>query len=117
MHAIDRLFTRDFWNTHYYELILFFQQQGVIYINTAQSGMMYNMQSTQTATGNQLEYHQMSMPHMQGYYSQQPTILPNNQQQACHSNRNQMPMQGYYGRQPPSVATANQHHNINAQQL
>ncbi|VDH99996.1 Hypothetical predicted protein [Mytilus galloprovincialis] len=92
-------------------------QQGVIYINTAQSGMMYNMQNTQIATGNQPGYHQMSIPHMQEYYGQRSAILPNNQQQACHSHGNQMLMQGYYGQQPPSVATANQHHNINAQQL
>lgn len=123
----------------------FFQQQGVIFIDIAHSGMMYNMQNTPIATENQPGNHQMPMPYMQGYYGQQPTILPDNQQQACHSHGNQMPIQGYYdqqpgnvinkqqrpghsqgnqmtiqgynGQQPPSFATANQHQNINAQQF
>ncbi|XP_063443240.1 uncharacterized protein LOC134723605 [Mytilus trossulus] len=74
-------------------------QQGVIFIDIAQSGMMYNMQNTSIATENQPGNYQMPIPHMQGYYGQQPTILPNNQQQPGHSHGNQMPIQGYYDQQ------------------
>ncbi|CAC5392165.1 unnamed protein product [Mytilus coruscus] len=92
-------------------------QQQVIFMNIAQSGMNYNMPNTQIPTGNQQGYHQMWMPQMQGYYGQQPVNMPNNQQQAGHSQGNQMPILGYYGQQPQSFEMANQQQNINAQQF
>ncbi|XP_052062578.1 uncharacterized protein LOC127702411 [Mytilus californianus] len=72
-------------------------QQEVIFMNIAQSGMSYNMPNTPIPTGNQQGYHQMWMPQMQGFYGQRPANMPNYQQQAGHSHGNQMPVQGYYG--------------------
>ncbi|CAC5398036.1 unnamed protein product [Mytilus coruscus] len=92
-------------------------QQRVIFINTPQYGMMYNMPNTQLPTGNQQEFHQMWMPQMQGHYVQQPTNMPNYQQQAGHLQGNQMPIQGFYGQNPQSFEMANQQQNINAQQF
>ncbi|CAC5383695.1 unnamed protein product [Mytilus coruscus] len=84
-------------------------QQSVIYIHTAQSGMMHNIPNTPIPTGNQQGFHQIWKPEMQGYNGQQPANMPNNQQQAGHSQGNQIPIQGYY-EQPPQQ-------NINEQQL
>ncbi|XP_063443191.1 uncharacterized protein LOC134723535 [Mytilus trossulus] len=83
-------------------------QQGVILMNTVQSGMNNNMRNTQIPTGHQQGYHQMWMPQMQGYDSQQPAKMPNNQHPPGHSNENQMPMQGNEDQLPQTFATASQ---------
>ncbi|VDI24958.1 Hypothetical predicted protein [Mytilus galloprovincialis] len=83
-------------------------QQTVIFMSTAQSGMMYSIPNTQIATGNQQGYHQMWIPQMQGYYVQQPANMSNNQQQVSHLQGNQMPIQGYYSQQPANMPSNQQ---------
>ncbi|XP_063442504.1 uncharacterized protein LOC134722808 [Mytilus trossulus] len=92
-------------------------QQSVIYIHTAQPGMIHNMPNTRILTGNQYEYDQLWKPEMAGYNGQKPANITNNQQQPSHLQGNQILIPDYHGQQPQPFTMAYQQQNINAQQL
>ncbi|XP_052062574.1 uncharacterized protein LOC127702409 isoform X2 [Mytilus californianus] len=82
--------------------------QGVIFMNTAQSGMVYSMPNTPISLENQQGYHQMQMNQMHGFNGQQPANIPNYQQQADYTQGNRIPVQENYGQHLQAFATGNQ---------